>query len=126
MFQREEYLCRVCNKRFPTSDAKDGYSLGFKEGFLCPFCNANLKEAGQSDDLDHLEYGYTFAVLTVIVFSISTRGWWILDWFENTLLNEIVSGFIFWLPILTIFTVINLDAFFGVRTVYTVKVRPSQ
>jgi hypothetical protein len=123
MFQREEYLCRVCNKRFATRDAVDGYPLGFKEGFLCPHCHSNLKEAGESDDIDHLEYGYSFAILSFFIFVVSTKGWLQFHWFDSSHLNELVTAFVLWLPLLIIFIAINLKALIGTRTVYTLKIR---
>lgn len=39
-----KYRCCECSVVFPCDRAVDGYSMGIKNGFLCPSCNANIKE----------------------------------------------------------------------------------
>jgi hypothetical protein len=39
-----KYQCCFCTKIFPSNDSIDGYKLGYKVGFLCPFCNKNIKD----------------------------------------------------------------------------------
>lgn len=36
------YLCCACHKQFPSKSAIDGFGEGYKTGFLCPHCRANL------------------------------------------------------------------------------------
>ena len=36
------YLCCACNKRFPSTEAIDGFAQGYRRGFLCPHCQTNL------------------------------------------------------------------------------------
>ncbi|MCB1890420.1 MAG: hypothetical protein KDH20_22630 [Rhodocyclaceae bacterium] len=37
------YQCCACRHEFPYSNAVDGFRQGFREGFLCPACGAQLE-----------------------------------------------------------------------------------
>jgi hypothetical protein len=39
-----KYECCICKVDFPCESAIDGYSQGYRVGFLCPHCGANLQD----------------------------------------------------------------------------------
>ena len=124
----EEYQCAKCLRNFPVKRAIDGYSQGFKCGFLCPLCGANLVEAGQSDDIDHCEYGYRYALLVFIVTSIVVRGGdyfpWQLHVFKYEAANEILLVFSLLLLPSLLFLKVNAKTIFGARLIFTRKLCP--
>ncbi len=44
-----KYRCCNCNSEFRAKEAVDGYQDGYKVGFLCPNCRANITSDGKSD-----------------------------------------------------------------------------
>ena len=38
------YECYFCHEVFPAQSLIDGFSRGYKEGFLCPHCGKNVKD----------------------------------------------------------------------------------
>ena len=40
---RIRYECHFCHEVFPAESQIDGFSQGYKEGFLCPHCGKNIK-----------------------------------------------------------------------------------
>jgi len=67
---KEKYLCVSCNRTFAVGDAVDGFGQGYRKGFLCPFCNANLRDAGESDDVLNLRFGIIYFLSMIIVFLV--------------------------------------------------------
>lgn len=39
-----KYECCACGQDFPTTSAVDGFAQGYRVGFLCPHCGANLQD----------------------------------------------------------------------------------
>lgn len=118
---RERYCCQVCMKLFPVGEAIDGYGSGVKRGFLCPHCNSNLIEAGESDDILNLEYGFTFMALNVLLTWLVFNEVISFALLENSLANELLNLLVvLFLPAL-FFVVINRDVLFKPRIIYTRK-----
>ena len=46
---RMKYKCASCKELFSASEKIDGYKDGYKIGFLCPLCNANIKDTWSSN-----------------------------------------------------------------------------
>lgn len=65
----EKYQCAVCDNKFKTIDAVDGFKQGYKVGFLCPFCKSNIMEAGEySNSLLKLRFGPSYAITIFLAF----------------------------------------------------------
>ncbi|MFC3115043.1 hypothetical protein [Cellvibrio fontiphilus] len=65
----EKYQCAVCNNKFKTTDAVDGFKKGYKVGFLCPFCKSNIMETGNfSNSLSNLRFGLSYASAIILAF----------------------------------------------------------
>lgn len=118
----EKYQCAKCLRNFPLQNAVDGYSQGFKRGFLCPLCGANLIEAGQSDDLGNLQYGYRYALLVFIIVRFSQHLPWQLTTFDHPLANECLLILVLLLVPSWAFIKINAGKLFSARLVYTRRV----
>ncbi len=117
----DHYECAGCAKKFKTTDAVDGFSQGYKAGFLCPYCHVNLEENGQSDGFDNMAFGYSFWAFTLVLYYLM-QGRSIVDWFEPSIANEISSFLVFWLPMCIAFLGYNRNAILKKRIVYTKKV----
>lgn len=39
-----KYQCCACQAEFPAEEAIDGFSRGYRVGFLCPVCGAHLQD----------------------------------------------------------------------------------
>ncbi|WP_344798459.1 hypothetical protein [Litoribacillus peritrichatus] len=118
----EQYQCAGCGQCFKCTDAVDGFKEGYEEGFLCPKCQANLVEYGQSDDIAELDYGISFTLLSLVLFYGLEGSVWVA-WFDLHMLNEFATFMLAWLPLLGSFVTYNRKALFGKRIVYTRKVR---
>ena len=82
-----KYRCCNCNFSFAVSEAIDGYIEGFKIGFLCPHCRANINELFFEGKKRRLHFESKkhkqwcsllsiFGVLTfLIAFSLSGGSW---------------------------------------------------
>lgn len=58
-----KYHCCVCKEIFRPEEAVDGYAEGYREGFLCPRCGANIKEDPlESHELGSLARSWPFLV----------------------------------------------------------------
>ncbi len=65
----EKYQCAVCNNKFKTTDAVDGFKQGYKVGLLCPFCKSNIMETGNySNSLSNLRFGLSYASAIILAF----------------------------------------------------------
>ena len=120
----EKCQCAKCLRRFPVTRAVDGYSQGFKCGFLCPLCGVNLIENGQSDDIGNLQYGYRYALLVFIVTYGVGYFPWQLDTFSSSIANESLLAAILLLAPSLAFLKINAQKIFGDRLVFTRRVLP--
>ncbi|MBY6220524.1 hypothetical protein [Marinobacter nauticus] len=119
---KEQYLCVSCERSFPTGEAVDGGDQGFRNGFLCPFCRANLSEAGESDDIRHLRFGPVYYLTMILVFwAVSSEGVQI-PVSSNSYINDFCT-FILLSAIPTVpFLIVNRKSVFGTRTIYTRRI----
>lgn len=62
------YECCVCKKVFPAEERIDGYAEGYRVGFLCPRCGANVQDNPFSGDSNFVfrKNGAAFRVLAVL------------------------------------------------------------
>lgn len=119
----DHYLCAKCRQTFAVTQAIDGYQQGYKTGFLCPHCNANLQEVGESDDVFHLRYGISYLALIALL-------GWLVDTSElsfnltsSELGNSVLDFLIVLLVPTCVFVYINRGLLFSPRTVFTRVVR---
>lgn len=119
---KEKYRCAACRRTFATRDAVDGFDQGYRKGFLCPFCNANLKEAGESDEILNLRYGLVyFLAMTALIF-IGGSGLFLIRFTENAHINELLTlALLFAVPTIP-FLVVNRKSVFTPRTIYTRRI----
>ena len=91
----EVYQCAFCGKCFPVKKAIDGYSKGYRNGYLCPFCGINIEETGESNkDLTNLRFGYTYLALTIGAYIIVNERLLMLNTFKHELVNSIFTVFV--------------------------------
>ncbi|GLQ32686.1 hypothetical protein [Litoribrevibacter albus] len=121
MLKRERYECASCAYLFPTKDAIDGYPHGYPTGFLCPRCKVNLVETSASDEPDQLDFGWSFMIFSGLLIAFADHINWVTH-FEGPLLNQAMSVLSVWLPVYLVFVVINRNALFSARVIYTRKV----
>ncbi|SDW38431.1 hypothetical protein [Marinobacter mobilis] len=115
----EKYLCASCGQLFPTGDAVDGFTQGYRKGFLCPFCHANLEEAGESDDIVHLRFGLAYMIALAVVVWLGQIDSFQLQIGKQGLINEILTvGVLAAVPTVP-FLILNRKAVWGSRTVFT-------
>ncbi|WP_430461850.1 hypothetical protein ACQUQU_03415 [Thalassolituus sp. LLYu03] len=119
---KEHYLCCACARTFPPDDAIDGYNAGFKSGFLCPYCKANLTEQGQSDDFLHLKYGVPYALCMVLIFGVTNMEWIELPFTGSAMVDSVLSGLLLALIPTLLFLMVNRKALRGTRTLFTRRV----
>lgn len=116
------YLCAACQHRFLPEDAVDGFAHGFRSGFLCPHCKANLTEYGQSDDLLHLQYGVPYALVMVLIFGIANMELIELPFTDAAQTDAVLTGLLLaFIPTL-VFLLVNHKTLTGTRTLYTRQV----
>jgi hypothetical protein len=108
---------------FPIKEAVDGYSKGFRKGFLCPHCRINLEETGDSNkDITNLRFGFTYLALCIFSYTIVNEGWVVLTLFRYEIANLIVT-FLVVLGVPTIALLyINRKTYFGKTIIYTKRV----
>lgn len=68
------YECCACKGIFPAEKRIDGYEQGYRVGFLCPLCRANIQDNPFSGRTHHVfkKNGTAFGVLAVL----GTAGLW--------------------------------------------------
>jgi hypothetical protein len=118
----EQYKCQVCMKLFPTSKAIDGYGEGCRKGFLCPHCKSNLTEAGESDDILHLEYGITYSVIMSLLVWLVSSERIAYSFVQSSLLNGLIVLLVVSAIPTFLFIIVNKDALFKPRVIYTRKI----
>jgi hypothetical protein len=119
---KEQYLCVSCGRSFPTREAVDGGDQGFRNGFLCPFCRANLSEAGESDDILHLRFGPVYYLAMILVFLVVIGEVVQIPVSSNSYINDFCT-FILLSAIPTVpFLIVNRKSVFGTRTIYTRRI----
>ena len=118
----DQYRCRACNKDFLPSQAIDGFKQGFTQGFLCPYCRSNLIEAGESDDIIHLEYGLSYMGLILLLWLLVDQQYIVYTWPVAEFINDLVTmAAIMSLPTL-LFVWVNKRKLISSRIIYTSKV----
>ncbi len=119
---KEKYLCVSCNRTFAVGDAVDGFGQGYRKGFLCPFCNANLRDAGESDDVLNLRFGIIYFLSMIIVFLVDRAEVFQVRITANAQINDLFT-FILLIAIPTVpFLIVNWRSVFGTRTIYTRRI----
>ncbi len=63
----KKYLCAQCLQKFAFDQAVDGFAQGYRVGFLCPYCQANLKEKNP-DDTPKQQFFRLFFTLVLLFF----------------------------------------------------------
>jgi DNA-directed RNA polymerase subunit RPC12/RpoP len=117
----DNYLCYLCNKEFPTNAAVDGYEKDFSRGFLCPYCDANLEEADQSDDVWNLKYGYLYMFIMTALLWFGGDGLITVTVTDNEFINETL-GMLAVISVPSIFFfLVNIKELTKKRTIYTWK-----
>lgn len=118
----DKYRCRGCNKDFLPSQAIDGFKQGFTQGFLCPYFQCNLIEAGESDDIIHLEYGFSYMGLMLLLWLLVDLQYIVYTWPVADFINDLITMVaVMSLPTL-LFIWINRKVLFSSRVIYTRKV----
>lgn len=119
----EVYQCAFCGKCFSVKEAIDGFSKGFRKGFLCPLCGINIEETGESNkDITSLRFGYTYLALNICAYIVLNEGWLSLSLFKYELANLIFS-FLVVVSIPTIFFIsLNKNIIFGKTIINTKRV----
>lgn len=120
---KEHYLCASCGQSFPTGDAVDGFAQGYRKGFLCPLCNANLEETGESDDILHLRFGLSYLVTMVLVIWLGQLESIQLPIGGNGYVNDVLTVALLAAVPTVAFLMVNWRALFESRTVFTRKIR---
>jgi hypothetical protein len=119
----EVYQCAFCGKCFPVIQAIDGYSKGFREGFLCPLCGINIEETGESNkDITNLRFGYTYLAFTIGAYIVVNEHWFMLDAFEHELANLIFTVFVTLIIPTLAFIYVNRKILFGETIVSTKRI----
>lgn len=117
----DQYRCRACNKDFLPSQAIDGFKQGFTQVFLCPYCRSNLIEAGESDDIIHLEYGLSYMGLILLLWLLVDQQYIAYTWPVADFINDLVTMAVaMCLPTLS-FVLVNRKSLFSPRIIYTRK-----
>ena len=117
----DRYRCQRCNKTFLTSEAIDGFKQGFTQGFLCPHCQCNLIEAGESNDILRLEYGFSYVILMLLLWLVVDQHYIAYTWPVADFINDLVTMAVaMCLPTLS-FVLVNRKSLFSPRIIYTRK-----
>jgi hypothetical protein len=119
----DNYLCYSCNKEFPTNAAVDGYAKGYSRGFLCPYCEANLEEADQSDDVWNLKYGYLYMFIMTALLWFGGDGLITVTVTDNKFINDIIGGLVIVAIPSILFFLVNIKELTKKRTVYTRRIK---
>ena len=103
-----KYCCCNCHSKFPCKEAVDGYKLGSKNGFLCPFCKANLTELFLSGGKKRLKFDskahekwVSFSglvgIVTFIAMLVISEGSWITFFVTlGVILSYLLCGYLRW------------------------------
>ena len=123
----EVYQCAFCGKCFPVERAIDGYSEGFRRGFLCPFCGINIEETGESNKyITNLRFGYTYLAITTFAYIIVNEKWFLLEAFKHELVNLLFTIFVVLIvPTITLMF-LNRKILFGETVISTRRVTNSK
>lgn len=117
----EVYQCAFCGKCFPVERAIDGYSEGFRKGFLCPFCGINIEETGESNkDITNLRFGYTYLAFTISAYIVVNEKWFFLGAFKHELVNLVFTVFVLLIIPTLALIYLNKRILFG-ETIMTTK-----
>jgi len=63
------YNCCYCKKEFLAKDKIDGYTKGYKVGFLCPHCGKNIKD-DETVIAKRMEKSFILFLVSAILFSL--------------------------------------------------------
>lgn len=119
----ETYQCAFCGKCFPVSEAIDGFSKGYRKGFLCPLCGINIEETGESNkDIISLRFGYTYLALNICAYIVVNEGWFSPSPFKYELANLIFSVLVVLSFPTTAFIYINRNTLFGKTIINTKRI----
>ncbi len=68
-----KYECHYCQQVFPAEESIDGYSQGYKVGFLCPRCGKNVQAGLLAKQKVSLEqYLWTFVAFVLFLPTVFT------------------------------------------------------
>ena len=108
LYAMMKYCCCNCHSKFPCKEAVDGYKLGSKKGFLCPFCKANLTELFFSGGKKRLKFdskahekwvsfsGLVGIVTFITMFVISEGSWITFLVTLGVILSYLLCGYLRW------------------------------
>ena len=103
-----KYCCCNCHRKFPCNEAVDGYKLGSKKGFLCPFCKVNLTELFLSgskkrmkfDSKAHekwVSFSGLVGIVTFIAMFVISEGSWITFFVTlGVIFSYLLCGYLRW------------------------------
>ncbi len=84
------YQCCYCKKEFPASEAIDGFSKGYKVGFLCPECGENIQDTPLNEEWAFSSKSSQLFFVVVILYIL--LAWGILNALEpNSLSHYLVA-----------------------------------
>lgn len=82
-----------------------------------------MQEAGQSDDIDRLEYGLLYGAVMFLLFWFVPDNFVLFHFADSDSINSAVTFFVLSAIPTIPFTIVNWRAIFGKKIVYTRKVR---
>ena len=108
LYAMMKYCCCNCHRKFPCNEAVDGYKLGSKKGFLCPFCKVNLTELFLSgskkrmkfDSKAHekwVSFSGLVGIVTFIAMFVISEGSWITFFVTlGVIFSYLLCGYLRW------------------------------